>query len=115
MVTLLAATAALDNSTVVRLEAWLEQRSLELEARALASRTQAAATAGANEPPATTTDAIGTCAVATRAVKSASRGATGREETEGQAPPPAAMHTHATMIQSQVRCGAYTSLRWFQL
>lgn len=110
MVTLLAVTAALDNSIIVRLEAWLEQGSLEPEARALASKTQAA-TACANESPASMTDATDTCAIETRAVESAAWGARGREETEGRAPPPAEMHAHATMIQSQVRRCAHTPLR----
>lgn len=106
MVTLLAVTAALDNSIVARLEAWLEQRSLETKAPALASRTQAA-NAGAGEPLALMADAADTGA-APKEVELASRGANAHEETEEQAPMPPAMHANATRIQAQVRCLART-------
>lgn len=110
VVTLLAVTAALDKNTVVRLEAWLEQQSLEPEAQALVSSTQAACT-GTTEPPTAMTSATDNCAVAAKAAESAARSAKGHEETEAQAPPSTATHAHATRIQAQVLLRAHGLLQ----
>lgn len=112
--TLLAVAAELDNSTVVRLEAWLEQRHLESEARALASSTLAT-TAGAHEPPASMFGGVDTGGVVTKRIESAARGVTGYEVTEGQAAPPPVMHAHATTIQAQVRFRTRGSLCGYSL
>lgn len=111
VVSLLSVIAELDHSTVVRLEAWLEQRNVEAEARVWASRTQAT-TVGTREVPASMVDAAYTGAVVSKAAVSATRDARGQEETEGQAPSPAVMSAHATTIQAQVRCCAPALQPW---
>eukprot|EP00752_Nemacystus_decipiens_P004480 g4092.t1 len=97
VVSLQAVIAELDHSTVVRLEAWVEQRNLEAETQALASRTQTATTV-ASAYPAPMADDANTGDVASKTADSA-----GREEMLGHAPPPAAMSAHATTIQAQAR------------
>ena len=101
VVSLLAVTAELDHSTVLRLEAWLKQRKLEAEAWGLASRTQAA-TAGASDHPVLMADAADTGAGVPKAAESEAQSARGDEGTEGQASLLAAMSAHATTIQAQV-------------